>query len=103
MIKMSGNARRLAGDRAVLARRDQHQHHAAVLARILLGRSRRRTSARSRPASTRGQTIDRLASVASLFVSRVDTEIDERIEAKGGPLMDLRGKIAVANAQLAYA
>ena len=47
--------------------------------------------------------IDRLASVASFFVSRVDTEADRRIEARGGALLDLRGKVAVANAQLAYA
>jgi transaldolase/glucose-6-phosphate isomerase len=41
--------------------------------------------------------------VASFFVSRVDTETDRRIEAKGGALLDLRGKVAIANAQLAYA
>ena len=50
-----------------------------------------------------GRPIDRLASVASFFVSRVDTETDRRIEAKGGALLDLRGKVAIANAQLAYA
>src|SRR6476469_5454698 len=50
-----------------------------------------------------GQPVDRLASVASFFVSRVDTEADRRIEAKGGVLLDLRGKVAIANAQLAYA
>ena len=50
-----------------------------------------------------GQAIDRLASVASFFVSRVDTETDRRIEAKGVPLLELRGKVAIANAQLAYA
>jgi transaldolase / glucose-6-phosphate isomerase len=50
-----------------------------------------------------GQPIDRLASVASFFVSRVDTETDRRIEAKGGPLLDLRGRVAIANAQMAYA
>src|SRR4029077_5017893 len=50
-----------------------------------------------------GQPIDRLASVASFFVSRVDTETDRRIEARGGALLDLRGKVAIANAQLAYA
>jgi transaldolase / glucose-6-phosphate isomerase len=49
-----------------------------------------------------GMPIDRLASVASFFVSRVDTETDRRIEAKGGALLDLRGKVAIANAQLAY-
>ena len=50
-----------------------------------------------------GQAIDHLASVASFFVSRVDTETDRRIDAKGGALLDLRGKVAIANAQLAYA
>ena len=51
----------------------------------------------------RGQPVDRLASVASFFVSRVDTETDRRLEAKGAALLDLRGKVAIANAQLAYA
>jgi transaldolase len=50
-----------------------------------------------------GKAVDRLASVASFFVSRVDTETDRRIEAKGGEVLDLRGKVAIANAQLAYA
>jgi transaldolase / glucose-6-phosphate isomerase len=49
-----------------------------------------------------GGAIDRLASVASFFVSRVDTETDRRLEAKGGALLDLRGTVAIANAQLAY-
>src|SRR5256712_12873027 len=50
-----------------------------------------------------GQAIDRIASVASFFVSRVDTEVDRRLDAKGGGPTGLRGKIAIANAQLAYA
>ena len=49
-----------------------------------------------------GQPIDRLASVASFFVSRVDTEVDKRLEARGTGL-DLRGTVAVAGARLAYA
>lgn len=49
----------------------------------------------------RGAPIDTLASVASFFVSRVDTEIDKRIDAaKGAPA--LNGKAAIANAKLAY-
>jgi transaldolase len=48
------------------------------------------------------QPIDRLASVASFFVSRVDTEVDKRLEARGAGL-DLRGTVAVAGARLAYA
>ena len=39
-------------------------------------------------------------SVASFFVSRVDTEADKRLEAVGRP--DLAGRLAVANAKLAY-
>jgi len=50
-----------------------------------------------------GQAIDRVASVASFFVSRVDTEVDRRLDAKGRGPSGLRGKIAIANAQLAYA
>ena len=42
-------------------------------------------------------------SVASFFVSRVDTEIDRRLEAIGTPeALVLRGKAAVAQAKLAY-
>src|SRR5712691_8715720 len=44
-----------------------------------------------------------LASVASFFVSRVDTEVDKRLDAIGTPeAKALRGKAAVANARLAY-
>jgi transaldolase len=56
------------------------------------------------------QPIDGLASVASFFVSRVDTEIDKRLEdliAKAPPvekerLQMLKGRAAIANAKLAY-
>ena len=41
-----------------------------------------------------------VASVASFFVSRVDTEADRRLEEAGAP--QLRGRLAVANAKLAY-
>ena len=59
-----------------------------------------------------GQPVDRVASVASFFVSRIDTEVDKRIEArlKGesdparkAELATLRGKLAIANARNAYA
>jgi transaldolase len=42
-----------------------------------------------------------VASVASFFVSRVDTEADKRLDAIGGH-DELKGKLAVANAKLAY-
>jgi transaldolase len=48
-----------------------------------------------------GEAIDRSASVASFFVSRVDTKVDKALEQKGRE--DLRGRAAVANAKLAYA
>ena len=58
-----------------------------------------------------GEPIDRVASVASFFVSRVDTEGDKRIAARlatASPddaerLRALTGRLAIANAQLAYA
>ncbi|MGY1715458.1 transaldolase [Geodermatophilus nigrescens] len=44
--------------------------------------------------------LTQIASVASFFVSRVDTEIDKRLEKAGAD--QLKGKAALANAQLAY-
>ena len=43
----------------------------------------------------------KVASVASFFVSRVDTEADRRLEELNGP-PELAGKLAIANAKLAY-
>jgi transaldolase len=48
----------------------------------------------------RGEPVDRSASVASFFVSRVDTKIDAELEHLGRS--ELRGRAAVANAKLAY-
>jgi transaldolase len=48
-----------------------------------------------------GEPVDRAASVASFFVSRVDTKVDAELERLGRE--DLRGKAAVANAKIAYA
>jgi transaldolase len=42
-----------------------------------------------------------VASVASFFVSRVDTEADRRLDEAGAP-DELKGKLAIANAKLAY-
>ncbi|MFT3900140.1 MAG: transaldolase [Gordonia sp. (in: high G+C Gram-positive bacteria)] len=51
-----------------------------------------------------GKDIADLHSVASFFVSRVDTEIDKRLDAIGtDEALALRGKAALANARLAYA
>ncbi len=54
-------------------------------------------------AKAAGLPLVDIASVASFFVSRVDTEIDKRLNAIGtDEAKELKGKAAVANAQLAY-
>jgi len=50
----------------------------------------------------RGEPVDRIASVASFFVSRVDGRIDPLLDRAGDP-EGLRGRIAIANAAMAYA
>ena len=48
-----------------------------------------------------GEEVSEIHSVASFFISRIDFEIDRRLDAQGAA-SPLRGKIAVANAHLAY-
>src|SRR5215210_2147567 len=48
-----------------------------------------------------GGDLSKVASVASFFVSRVDTEADKRLDELGGH-DELKGKLAIANAKLAY-
>jgi len=59
------------------------------------------------------QPIDHIASVASFFLSRIDTKVDDRIDkriksigtddlTKKARLQNLKGKIAIANAKIAY-
>lgn len=61
--------------------------------------------------AARGAPVDRVASVASFFVSRVDSEVDRRLDAMiaattgaaAHRLEQFKGRAAVANARLAYA
>jgi transaldolase len=54
-------------------------------------------------ATAAGHDLSQIRSVASFFVSRVDTEVDARLDKIGTPeAVALRGKAAVANARLAY-
>lgn len=54
-------------------------------------------------ARANGHDLSKIGSVASFFVSRVDGEVDKRLEKIGSPeAKALRGKAAVANARLAY-
>ncbi|MDE0879916.1 MAG: transaldolase, partial [Sphingomonas bacterium] len=59
--------------------------------------------------AARGEAIDRIASVASFFVSRIDSKIDDRITElkkqsadEADALAALEGKVAIANAKMAY-
>ncbi|OFK69448.1 transaldolase [Corynebacterium sp. HMSC076G08] len=55
-------------------------------------------------AAEAGKDISTIHSVASFFVSRLDTEVDKRLELNGSDeALALRGKAGVANAQRAYA
>ena len=49
-----------------------------------------------------GGDPSKVHSVASFFVSRVDTETDKRLDELGGDAAALKGKLAIANAKLAY-
>jgi transaldolase len=54
-------------------------------------------------AAAAGHDLSGIASVASFFVSRVDTEVDRRLDKLGSEQAKaLRGKAAIANARLAY-
>jgi transaldolase len=68
------------------------ERYEAVMEAYLTGLERARDA---------GLDVSKIHSVASFFVSRVDTEIDKRLNASGGP-EELRGKAGVANARLAY-
>jgi transaldolase len=60
----------------------------------------------------KGEDISKIASVASFFLSRIDSNIDDRIDAKlaagvdriekEAKLKDVKGKVAIANAKIAY-
>src|ERR1700753_2195227 len=71
------------------------ERHRAVMDAYLAGLEKAREA---------GHDLSKIHSVASFFVSRVDTEIDKRLEKIGTEeALALRGKAAVANARLAYA
>ncbi|MEU4236478.1 transaldolase [Actinoplanes sp. NPDC026619] len=54
-------------------------------------------------AKLNGHDLSKIGSVASFFVSRVDTEVDKRLDKIGSDeAKSLKGKAAIANAQLAY-
>lgn len=55
-------------------------------------------------AAENGHDVSKIHSVASFFVSRVDTKVDKRLDAIGTPeALALKGKAGIANAHRAYA
>ena len=71
------------------------ERHKAVMDAYLAGLEK---------AKEAGHDVSKIHSVASFFVSRVDTEIDKRLEKIGSDeALALRGQAGVANARLAYA
>jgi transaldolase len=71
------------------------QRHRAVMDAYLAGLEKAREA---------GHDLSKIHSVASFFVSRVDTEIDGRLDKIGSDdALALRGKAGVANSRLAYA
>jgi transaldolase/glucose-6-phosphate isomerase len=53
--------------------------------------------------AAKGLAVDKIASVASFFVSRIDGVIDKKIDALGtAEAKAIRGKVAIANAKIAY-
>ncbi|HET9518072.1 MAG TPA: transaldolase, partial [Actinoplanes sp.] len=70
------------------------ERYRAVMAAFLAGLEQ---------AKANGHDLSKIASVASFFVSRVDTEIDKRLDKIGTDAAKaLKGKAAIANAQLAH-
>jgi transaldolase len=70
------------------------QRYEQVMAAFLAGLEQARAA---------GHDLSTLASVASFFVSRVDTEVDRRLDRIGTPAAaGLRGRAGIANARLAY-
>src|SRR6476620_4400561 len=70
------------------------ERHRAVIDAYLAGLEQAKSS---------GHDISQIHSVASFFVSRVDSEIDKRLKAIGSPEAEsLLGEAAIANARLAY-
>ena len=103
LVKIPATEEGLSGDHQRARRGRQRERHADLLRRALPRRDGRLPG---RPGAGRGERPQprQHRSVASFFVSRVDTEIDKRLEKIGtDEALALRGKAGVANSRLAYA
>lgn len=74
------------------------ENYKAVAEAYLLGLEE---LAETGPSAGNGHAVNQIASVASFFVSRVDTAVDQALHEKDAH--ELQGKIAIANSKIAYA
>ena len=108
MVKVPATAGRHAGDPQADRRGHQHQRHAAVLASRSTSRSPKPTSPGLRTCAQAGGDISRSpaspASSSAASTAPIDKRLDERSPAtsRAGATDALRGKVAIANAKLAY-
>ena len=100
-IKIPATEAGLPAITETIANGHQRQRHPDLQPRAVPRRSWTPTSPAWRSGWPNGGSLDGIASVASFFVSRVDTEIDKRLDAAGADA-SLKGKAGIANAQLAY-
>ena len=102
-IKIPATLGSLSGHQPGARRGHQRQRHADLLPRAVQPWSSTRSSTASSGPARPASTSAAIGSVASFFVSRVDTEIDKRLDKLGtDEAKALKGKAAVANARLAY-
>ena len=110
MIKVPATPEGIPAIRALTAPGRQRQRHADLLAAPVRGGRRGLPGRASRIAWPRRHASTGLASVASFFVSRVDSVCDKQLKREGGRrrpteaarCQALLGKIGIANAKMAY-
>jgi transaldolase len=85
------------GDRGVDPSRREHRRNGAGLDRALRAGDRRLPARTHRPSAS-GPPLDQIHSVASFFLSRIDTQVDKHL-AVGSPVC---GQVAIASARVAY-
>ena len=110
MIKVPGTEEALPAIRALLAE-GVNVNVTLLFSRAAWARVAEAHLAALEERAARGDDLSRLGSVASFFVSRIDSLVDKRLDELGAASKDagvrkraeaLRGRIAIANAQLAY-
>ena len=103
-VKIPGTAEGVPAIRQMIGRGPQHQRDADLQPRPLRATVMEAYVSGLEDAAAAGLDLSGISSVASFFISRVDTEVDRRLEAVGtDEALALRGTAAVTQGQLAYA